>query len=74
MPGFLPADGESQGEKSRSDRDHRLVCFCCQPLGTRPEDFCEGWQGDFDDGLTPRPGKSRVLKHAIYKGRNRSYC
>ena len=73
MPGFSLPDGESQGENHNRTGIIADYAFAVSHLLTRPEAFSEGWQGNFDDGLTPRPGKRRVLKHAIYKGRKRSF-
>jgi len=56
MPGFSLPDGESQGE----NRDRTWIiadyAFAMSHLLTRPGAYSDSWQGNFDDGLTPKSG------------------
>jgi hypothetical protein len=56
MPEFSLPDGESQG----GNRDRTAIigwyAFVVSHLVTRPGAFSEGWQGNFDDRLTPKSG------------------
>ena len=57
MSQFSLPDGESQGE----NRDRTAIiadyAFAVSHLVTRPGAFSAGWQGNFDDGLTPKSDK-----------------
>jgi hypothetical protein len=56
MPEFSLPHGESQGE----NRDRTAIiadyAFAVSHLVTRPGAFSAGWQGNFDDCLTPKSG------------------
>jgi hypothetical protein len=56
MPGFSLPNGESQGENR--DRTGIIADYALafSHLLVRPAVFSEGWQGNFDDCLTPKSG------------------
>jgi hypothetical protein len=62
MPGFSLPDGESQGENRDRTGIVADYAFAVSHLLTRAGPFSEGWQGNFDDGLTPKSGNGEYRK------------
>ena len=57
MPGFSLLHGESQGENRDRTGINTGYAFAVSHLPVRPGAFSGGWQGNFDDGLTPKSGR-----------------
>jgi hypothetical protein len=56
MPGFSLPDGESQGENRDRTGIIADYAFAMSHLPTRPGVYSKGWQGNFDDCRTLKPG------------------